>query len=398
MALDVDVRRRPGRAHIYSGHIQHRQASLKIFIALSLVAALLVGVVDCASAITIQIDYSYDTNNFFDTQLKKDLLQDAADTLANRLTDQLTAIVPDGSNTWTERFFNPATGLEVFVVNPTVPANTVVVYAGGRDMGDTGLLGQGGNGGYINVSGTQSFNNAVATRGQGIVKNPGAVDFAPWGGSITFNMNATQNAQFGFFNQAPTNATYDFFSVAIHELSHMLGFGLANSWQNQVGNTTFLGPHVTAANGGVNPLLSGDKAHWQTGTQSDGRYAAMDAALFYNTRTGFTSLDFAGLADVGWTLAPLGIPGDVNNDGVVDIKDVTAAANHWLTPGPAGDANYDSIVDIKDITLMANHWLQVSGGGANVTAIPEPATIVTLAIGALIVAAVALRKSPKPAA
>lgn len=100
-----------------------------------------------------------------------------------------------------------------------------------------------------------------------------------------------------------------------------------------------------------------------------------------------------------WAKASLTVPGDVNNDGVVDIQDVGLVSNHWLQAAPSGDnkylpqgdGNYDRIVDIQDIGLIANHWLQTAGsldaGAATPTPVPEPATLtlslisVALALG-----------------
>lgn len=50
--------------------------------------------------------------------------------------------------------------------------------------------------------------------------------------------------------------------------------------------------------------------------------------------------------------------GDLTRDGVVDIQDVTMAANHWLQASPGVDGNGDGVVDIQDITLIANNWLK----------------------------------------
>jgi hypothetical protein len=84
------------------------------------------------------------------------------------------------------------------------------------------------------------------------------------------------------------------------------------------------------------------------------------------------------------------VPGDVNFDHIVDIQDITLAANNWLETGKPGDANHDGVVDIQDITLMANNWLdfvpayQVGGGaGASPSAIPEPSAIVIASLGGL---------------
>src|SRR4051794_15583819 len=52
-------------------------------------------------SVTVRIDYSLDTRNFFNTQARRDLLQAAADTVASRLADALDAITPGAGNTWT---------------------------------------------------------------------------------------------------------------------------------------------------------------------------------------------------------------------------------------------------------------------------------------------------------
>src|SRR5690242_1316192 len=76
------------------------------------------------SALTIQFDYTYDTNHFFDTQEKKDLLQSVADLYSARITDDLAAITPTEEDTWNAVFTNPGTGTEESVHNLVVPADT----------------------------------------------------------------------------------------------------------------------------------------------------------------------------------------------------------------------------------------------------------------------------------
>ncbi len=66
----------------------------------------------------------------------------------------------------------------------------------------------------------------------------------------------------------------------------------------------------------------------------------------------------------------LSFPGDVNNDGFVDIFDVNLVSSNWGSPGgPTGDANGDGNVDIFDINLISSNWSPASGG---VSAVPEP--------------------------
>ena len=74
---------------------------------------------------TVLINYSLDTNNFFDTSAKKELLQAAADSVANALADNLLGITPGPSgigfdNTWSVIFGHPATGAEHSITDLTV--------------------------------------------------------------------------------------------------------------------------------------------------------------------------------------------------------------------------------------------------------------------------------------
>ena len=117
------------------------------------------------SAITIQLDYSYDANNFFDSSGKKAVLSAAANYFETRLNDQLGAIQPSGSNQFTAQFSNPATGATNSISNFNVAANTIKVFAGGRDLSGS-TVGQGGPGGY-NISGQSSFFKEAISRGQG---------------------------------------------------------------------------------------------------------------------------------------------------------------------------------------------------------------------------------------
>ena len=56
----------------------------------------------------------------------------------------------------------------------------------------------------------------------------------------------------------------------------------------------------------------------------------------------------------------MALKGDANNDGVVDVADITAIASYILGESPAGfnvtnaDANSDGTIDVADITATAN--------------------------------------------
>ncbi|MBM3149917.1 MAG: hypothetical protein FJZ88_07840, partial [Chloroflexi bacterium] len=54
------------------------------------------------------------------------------------------------------------------------------------------------------------------------------------------------------------------------------------------------------------------------------------------------------------------MPGDLNNDGRVNIEDIMLVANAWRSTDPADIASYDldgdGDIDIVDIMLVAREW------------------------------------------
>lgn len=264
-----------------------------------------------AMAINIQFDYGFDSNNFFDTQAKKDVLSAAGSYFSNLITDDLTAITSGGVNHFNINFSNPGTGATETINDYSVAADTLVVYAGGRDLG--GSLGLGGPGGF-GVGGTGAFVNNAVSRGEtGDVQGATATDFAPWGGSIAFNTTSS----WYFDSDLSTDADVvnnDFYSVALHELGHLLGLGISDSWDNLVSGTDFTGAESNSVFGGNVPL-HGDSAHWAEGTLSlaggVSQEAAMDPTILTGTRKVFTDLDVAALQDIGWEVSAVPVPAAV---------------------------------------------------------------------------------------
>src|SRR4029078_10444607 len=67
---------------------------------------------DAQPSVHVLIDYSLDDNHFFDTQQKKDLLQQAADSVVQWFKDDLLSIVPSGGDSWDAVLEDPETGQE----------------------------------------------------------------------------------------------------------------------------------------------------------------------------------------------------------------------------------------------------------------------------------------------
>ncbi len=245
-------------------------------------------------AINIVVNYSLDLlanggSGFFENHPAAEAtMNEVAQEMGQRISANLASLSNSGGNTWSALFFNPETGNTITVSNLNIAANTIVVYVGGRSM--TGSeAGQGGPGGY-SWSGSASWGSLVATRGWS--------GFSTWGGSIAFD--TTETWHFGMSTSDLGSTQLDFYSVATHELGHLLGFGTASQWFALAPGSTFNGPHAEAVYGGPVPVDTTDTGHWANGVQINGQYASMDPALNYGERRTWTSLDEAALLDIGW--------------------------------------------------------------------------------------------------
>lgn len=255
------------------------------------------------SALNIVFDYTYDTNNFFDTQEKKDLMDQAASVFEQRFIDDLAAVQVDVS------FLHPGTNQNISLDNFSVPADTVIIFVGGMDL--SGPLGLGGPG-----QAPYDASDFVKSRGQSGVLAETATDFAPWGGRVSFTMNPAVKWHFGSTTDGLDADEHDFLSVAVHEISHVLGFtNGASSFRALSAGATFLtsgsfvGPKsmVEYDFGGPIPLgnnqeVGNDNSHWATDVTDGGAIPVMGPFLPKGTRRFFTELDYAAMDDLGWTL------------------------------------------------------------------------------------------------
>ena len=150
-----------------------------------------------AGAFTIDIDYFYDDsinggNDFFAAASSRSAMSAAASFFEGIISDDLGAITSTGANSFDARFTNPRTGDLETIEDFSIAADTIKVFAGGRDLGTGGSLGFGGAGGF-GCGGVSPFCSNAGSRGEGVTSGAGATDFGPWGrsdGSEYHNRNA----------------------------------------------------------------------------------------------------------------------------------------------------------------------------------------------------------------
>ncbi len=300
---------------------------------MKLILPFLCALASSSQALTIELRYDYDTQGFFNKAGSKEALRAVADFYEEILTDSLAAIVPSGLNTWTPNFTHPGTGANQTVPGLVVPANTIILYVGGRDLGGStrGFAGPGGYG----AEGFTPWFNTLEGRGQaGAITTPrtARTDFAPWGGSASFDLDSTWN--FSTTGRTSGSSATDFVSIALHELGHVLGIGTSDSWDAKIdGNNRFTGAASVQAFGGTVPLQPVTSAHWQDDAAcsfpngftvgnpngvlnktygSFGRahglqqIAAMDPSSCTIPSNTFlqvlTDIDIAALIDIGWEI------------------------------------------------------------------------------------------------
>jgi hypothetical protein len=291
--------------------------------------------------LTIQFDYSFDTNHLVTGQSEQ--FDFVAAELEARIHDNLLAItVPPTA------IIHPSTGEYVSLGQALeIPADTVIVYVGGYDLAD-GRLAQS----HFDFSSTPN------NRGQS------APHLGIWTGSISFD--SLTNWQ-----------EYDIYSVLRHELLHVLGFGLAPPFVAQVSNVHFLGSVATAEYGGPVPL-SADLLHLDVDRSIslvDGwpRVPVISANLPPQVRRHFTRLDLAVLADIGWEIdLPPIVAGDYNDNGVVDAADYALWRQHLNTTNDLrNDTSGASIIGSAQYNLWRANFGKAIHPVSNATQVPE---------------------------
>ena len=101
-----------------------------------------------------------------------------------------------------------------------------------------------------------------------------------------------------------------------------------------------------------------EEARWSGDSDIDGKTLDISAEMTYVANWIQRRMVYL---DENVFARPVVLPGDVNEDGSIDISDVVMLINHCLTGEPVNEANSDytgnGIIDIQDITELINYLL-----------------------------------------
>jgi hypothetical protein len=381
----------------------------------------LLAAVKPAQAIFITVDYRYDTNNFFNTQQKRDALEAAAARYSAIITTPLlAATLSDDSTDPRIGFTHPATGANFQVSSAnsqatdalvaamvpaaneyrgpwSIAANQWILYAGGSPLS---VAGQGGTATGTNF--TSVFTNGSSHLNRGFRASGSANNLPLWGGSITFDNDGSTLWHFDL-NTPSIGSETDFYSIALHEIGHALGLSTSwLEWSSHSSSGHFSGTNAVAAynadnNASLSSLneVSSTNHHWQDGTYDSfifpggnpqyvgtvGPGVLQDllmepTANFTGTTRRFelTNVDVAALRDIGWSvITPLA--GDFNSDGKVDARDYVV----WRKKNGTQ----------QEFNDWRAHFGLTSGNGSAAsapptTSVPEPAVWIVILAGLLI--------------
>ena len=113
--------------------------------------------------------------------------------------------------------------------------------------------------------------------------------------------------------------------------------------------------------------------------------------------TASTDYWFRGVALDPIPAAPTQNPGDVNGDKKVDINDLTIVLTNYGKTGQAWsqgcmDGDSTGTVDINDLTIVLTDYGKTYSAAAGLKAVPEPASLVLLGMGAIALLAFGWRR------
>lgn len=283
----------------------------------------------------IKFDYRFDTNGFF-TEERKAALNLAGDIWSILLQDDF-APVPVGAEFTVK---NPQTGTdETIVLEEAI--DDLVIFVGassepfdgvgvGNAVSETGELNSLAQAQYdgVNLQG-DIFQRRISNN----FRQKGAVtDFEPWVGTISFATNPTPEWDFSLSD--PNLDRFDFVSIALHEIGHILGVGTAPIFEVLGSGGAFDGVNAREVNDD-NPIpLDANLGHIDEGFKDN--KVLLDSILKAG-RQSPTETDLAVLADIGYEIAGFTKQGELPEIATAEGEFISGAAIAQMIDGLAGD-------------------------------------------------------------
>lgn len=321
-------------------------------------AALLTLMTTPVLGLNIQLDFMHDeaADRFFSSNPEaKSAVEKAAKDIGDMISTSFAQVQSDiytgvnGSTTarfdWSWNYINPVNGQQETIHDPSIAEDTVIVYVGTRNLsGQT--LGQGGAGGAgVQISGAglphewidavdlaEANSNAEMSRGGG--PNFGTIsgaanysgyigrydlDYGLTVGNLWFDADTDNDgsrdadselSDFWHYDASTPVAAgkTDLYSVALHEILHVLGIGTSQTWEDLANNGQWGGASASAK-AGSSSLIDADGHHAISGLMSrrlsDGilQESVISPSITPGVRKELTELDMAFLSDLGFDSA-----------------------------------------------------------------------------------------------
>ncbi len=339
----------------------------------------------CASGITIQVDYRYDSNGFFDASGNPRGADGAAKARAaiaaaaarwSAIIDQSLLKVETTDDELDVRigFTHPGTGnyhevssaasndtdalvaagvriAEEYRDGMHIPKDVWVLYVGARPLNARGV---GGTGSGTNF--TQVFDNVESHLNRGL--NSGQESLPTWGGYVSFDNDGSTMWHFNHLTALDDASATDLYSLALHEIGHALGLNAVSAeWSRHLMDNSFAGNFAVQAYNALHGTSieslrldpSGD-LHWEKGTYQSpifheemanyigtgGRYAFQELLMDPNPPVGkrfeATVVDVAALRDVGWSVIPEHIEDSEISEAIFIEYREKAVVVRWTVP------------------------------------------------------------------
>ena len=239
------------------------------------------------STFSIHFDYRFDSTGFFDDPDPRSALEEAASIWESIIFDEF-----DDVQTGIEfEIVDPSDGITTRLITVENAIDDITIFVGARDLGESTLA-------LAGPSGFSAEGDIFTARISSDFRGNGPVtDFEPWVGTLSFDTGTNWN----FSIDEVSQSDFDFISVALHEIGHVLGLTTSATFENFVSHDEFFGVNSIALfDGDPVPLVSNTDFHVLEGFLDDS--VLMDPTIAAGIRRLPSDLDKAMLADIGYII------------------------------------------------------------------------------------------------